>query len=61
MIRLFVALELPDDVRMRLARLAGGVPGARWMPAENLHLTLAFIGNVPENAFADVAAALSRV
>ncbi len=61
MIRLFVALELPDDVRARLAGLAGGVPGARWVPQENLHLTLGFIGNVPESAFADIEGALARV
>jgi 2'-5' RNA ligase len=45
--RLFVALELPWELRQRLAALGGGVPGARWIPAENLHLTLRFIGEVP--------------
>ena len=45
--RLFVALELPWELRQRLAALGGGVPGARWVPAENLHLTLRFIGEVP--------------
>lgn len=45
--RLFVALELPWQLRQRLAALGGGVPGARWVPAENLHLTLRFIGEVP--------------
>ena len=44
--RLFVALDLPWEVRERLAALGGGVPGARWIPAENLHLTLRFIGEV---------------
>ncbi len=45
--RLFVALDLPWEVRERLAALGGGVPGARWTPAENLHLLLRFIGEVP--------------
>ncbi len=45
--RRFVALELPWELRQRLAALGGGVPGARWVPAENLHLTLRFIGEVP--------------
>lgn len=46
--RLFVGLDLPWDTRVRLANLAGsGVPGAKWVPIENYHLTLRFIGEVP--------------
>lgn len=61
MIRLFVGLELPEDARERLAALAGGVPGARWVDPENMHLTLRFIGNVGEGEVADIDAALARV
>lgn len=42
--RLFVALDLPSVVRTRLSFLAGGLPGVRWVPPENLHITLRFIG-----------------
>ena len=48
MIRLFVGLELPAEVRERLRLLLSGIPYARWTPAENLHLTLRFIGEVDE-------------
>ena len=49
--RLFVALDLPWPARERLASLGGGIPGARWTPPENLHMTLRFIGEAkgPEN------------
>ena len=61
MIRLFVAVDFPADVRERLAGLGGGVPGARWTEAENLHLTLRFIGEVPEDQVAEIDAALAEI
>ena len=61
MIRLFCALELPQGLRDRLINLGGGLPGARWVPEENLHLTLRFIGEVPESSFDDIATSLSGV
>lgn len=44
--RLFVALDLPWELKQRLALLCGGIPGARWVASENFHLTLRFIGEV---------------
>ena len=61
MIRLFVAIPLPEIVRLRLVGLCTGVPGARWTQPENLHLTLRFIGEVSETSFSDIAEALSLV
>jgi len=60
--RLFVALELPEAVRDSLARMVGGVPGMRWVPPANYHLTLRFIGNVtpPEAEEVDLALAAIR-
>jgi 2'-5' RNA ligase len=61
MIRLFVALELPEAVRDRLTALEGGVPGARWASDEQLHLTLRFIGEVDGNVAHDIDDALASV
>ncbi len=61
MIRLFVAIELPEDIRRRLASMAGGIPSARWVSEENLHLTLRFIGEVPEDRLDGICAALAAV
>jgi 2'-5' RNA ligase len=61
MIRLFVALELPENVRNRLTALEGGVPGARWASDEQLHLTLRFIGEVDGNVARDIDDALAGI
>jgi 2'-5' RNA ligase len=48
-VRLFVALDLPDEVRRSLAeviaRLKPKCPEARWVRPESMHLTLKFIGH----------------
>jgi len=61
MYRLFVSVELPDDVKATLARLVGDVPGARWLEPDELHLTVRFIGEVDGVLFDDVLAALEEV
>ena len=58
--RLFVALDLPWELKQRLAMLAGGVPGARWVAAENHHLTLRFIGETPAHRAEEIDLALSN-
>ncbi len=59
--RLFVAIALPDDLRSRLGDLCSGLPGARWVAPENLHLTLRFIGEVGGHEADDIDAALSGI
>lgn len=59
--RLFVGLEIPDELRDRLVMIQSGVHGAKWVPRENLHLTLRFIGEVDEVQARDLAHDLFRV
>jgi len=61
MIRLFAAIELPADIRQRIAALGAGVPGAKWAKIENLHLTLRFIGNVDGRAYGDIVDVLGHI
>jgi 2'-5' RNA ligase len=44
--RLFIALELPAGCREALTAVASPMPSVRWVTAKQLHLTLAFLGNV---------------
>src|SRR5260370_36722651 len=61
--RLFVALEIPSAVRENLAELLKSLrsmsPQTRWVRPENLHLTLKFIGEVPETKLAAIRSALA--
>jgi 2'-5' RNA ligase len=59
--RLFVALELPHATRQRLADLATQLPGARWVPPENFHITLRFIGEVPRHVAEELDLALAAL
>jgi 2'-5' RNA ligase len=59
--RLFTGLEIPQSVAQSLAMMRGGLPGARWIDAENYHLTLRFIGDVDDALAREIAGVLARV
>ena len=61
MIRLFAALSLPDDMALALTGRAQPLEGARWRPADSLHLTLRFFGELREDVADDLDSALSAV
>jgi 2'-5' RNA ligase len=59
-LRLFAALDLPEEVRAALAEAFAGVGGPwRPLPEEKLHVTLAFLGGRPEDEVEPIAAALA--
>jgi RNA 2',3'-cyclic 3'-phosphodiesterase len=56
--RLFIAIELPEDVRQAIAKvqqqLQTSGADANWTRPEGIHLTLKFLGDVPEAKVAGV-------
>ena len=61
MLRLFVGIEFPPELKLHLSLLETGIVGAKWVDAGNLHLTLRFIGEVGEDVAADIDDALGRL
>ena len=61
MLRLFVGIEFPTELKLHLSMLETALPGARWVDAGNFHLTLRFIGEVDEGVAADIDEVLARV
>jgi 2'-5' RNA ligase len=63
-VRLFVALEVPEAVRREVARRVASVrdrlPQARWVDPEMIHLTMVFLGEVPEARVPDLTEALRQ-
>jgi 2'-5' RNA ligase len=63
--RLFVALDIDDDIRVRIARFLEGVggfaPDVRWASPESLHVTLKFIGEQSEDETEGIKRTLDTV
>lgn len=57
--RLFISVDLPDDIKKALSALGQGLPGVRWLRPEHLHLTIRFIGEVDEVVFATIREGLT--
>jgi 2'-5' RNA ligase len=63
--RLFVALDIDDAIRTRIAgfldRVRGFAPEARWTRLESLHVTLKFIGERSEDEVVRIEQALKPI
>ena len=62
-VRSFIAIELPEEVRQRLARLRNELERdehrfVKWVNPEGVHLTLKFLGNIPATRVKEVARAM---
>jgi len=60
--RCFIAIDIPDDIRADLTDLQKELAGrvdvhkgdVKWVEPESMHLTLKFLGEVPDNQIAEV-------
>lgn len=63
--RIFIALDIPAEIRTRMAeyveRVRRFAPEARWARPEGLHVTLKFIGETPEERVQQIKNALGTI
>lgn len=59
--RLFTGVELPPDVALDLSIMRGGIEGARWIDPESYHVTLRFVGDIPDRLAHELSDELGRV
>jgi len=63
--RLFIAIEISPDVRAALATLLKDfrviAPQVKWVRAENMHITLKFLGETDSSKLTALQAALSAI
>src|SRR5690348_12646571 len=64
-VRFFIAINLPDDERRAIrdatAGMRGAAPDVSWTTEYHLHLTLKFLGDVPEDGVAPLRDALHAI
>lgn len=60
--RTFIAIEIPNEIKRRMAEVQAGLRkadvDASWPRPEGIHLTLKFLGEVPESQVPDITTAL---
>ena len=65
--RLFIAIELPEEVLKAIGRLQNDLKkviparSARWTHPEGIHLTLKFLGDVPAEQVGELEAAIKEI
>jgi 2'-5' RNA ligase len=67
--RCFIAIEIPDEIRAELADLQKDLAGrvdirkgdVKWVEPKSMHLTLKFLGEVPDNQIVEVCKTVENV
>ncbi|MFQ6617517.1 MAG: RNA 2',3'-cyclic phosphodiesterase [Fidelibacterota bacterium] len=64
-IRSFIAVEVPENIRNDISKLVSKLKdldlAIRWVPVDNIHLTLKFLGDVEEKVISEISWILERV
>lgn len=60
--RLFLAINIPDDVQNAISPLMlSEIDELRWSPLHQLHITLSFLGELPESMIDEIAEAITEI
>lgn len=65
--RLFIAIPLPKEIRWQISAVLEewkekyDLRGFRWVPEEQWHITVVFLGDQPESAVSLISGAMARV
>lgn len=59
--RLFIAIPIPEDIKKQLIGLQRPLDGVHWVPEEQLHLTLKFVGNPGEASALQLKKSLGEI
>ncbi len=59
--RLFIAIDMPEQVRDQISDLYTAIQGARWVPQDQLHITMCFIGETDTQTETSIITALEQI
>ena len=64
-IRSFIAIELPDELKLKLGQLkarlqSGEQSPVKWVDPDSIHLTLKFLGNIASDRIGEITGALEQ-
>jgi 2'-5' RNA ligase len=59
--RLFVAIKIPQHISEKVNSLMTPISGANWVPLENFHLTLQFLGEIRNRDYLKVCEELEDI
>ena len=59
--RTFIAIETPDSLKADVTQLHTRIPGVRWTPPQQIHLTVSFLGDTPDELIPEIRNALDKI